>query len=92
MSSTEVFLFSALYLQLRGIDLGRIRKGELCGVIGCNNQAVKSLSYSDISLAQLSFKVEVKGSKVYLCKRHYREFKKAVKKLKRIERWRISPF
>jgi len=59
---------------------------RVCSVEGCNNPAVRSLSYEEASKANLRFKT--KARRVYLCKEHYKIYKKSVKKLKRLERWR----
>ena len=59
---------------------------RICSVQGCENPAVKSLSYEEASKAGLKFKSKTR--RVYLCKEHYKVYKKNVKKLKRLERWR----
>jgi len=65
--------------------LGRVKKGEKCSVKGCNEEAVRSLSVSKVKNAGL----DVEGAKrAYLCKEHYKEFKKGNKKDAQIEKWR----
>jgi hypothetical protein len=65
-----------------------VTKGTTCTVKGCSNPAVRSLAAAKVSAAGL--KIE-KGRRAYLCKEHYREYKKKTKKEKRLERWRYSP-
>jgi hypothetical protein len=57
--------------------LGRIDKGVKCSVSGCSRDAVRSLSTKKTKAA-------------YLCKEHYKEFKKKTKKDKTIDKWRYS--
>ncbi|MCD6510339.1 MAG: hypothetical protein J7L11_08150 [Thermoprotei archaeon] len=72
--------------------MGKVKKGITCSVTGCTNPAVKSVSSDEFSMVQTNLSVNVRGSKIYLCKEHYKVFKKASKKLRRLERWRISRF
>jgi len=72
--------------------MGKVSKGILCSVEGCGREAVRSLPADKVEAAGL----KVKGSRrVYLCKEHYKEYKKAMKKEKTLEKWRyrsrISP-
>lgn len=64
--------------------MGRTGKGTRCSVSGCEEEAVRSLSVSRAKAAGL----EVEGRRAYLCKEHYRTFKKGSRKERRIERWR----
>jgi hypothetical protein len=58
-----------------------------CSVIGCDKLAVRSLSNERVSNAGL--KVDGAGrGRAYLCKDHYKEFKKETKKEKMLEQWR----
>jgi len=67
--------------------MGRVSKGVLCSVDGCSREAVRSLSAAKVEEAGL----KVKGSrKVYLCKEHYKEYKRAIKKEKTLEKWRYK--
>jgi len=67
--------------------MGRVAKGEKCSVVGCDNLAVRSLSNEKISSSGLKVN-EVK--RVYLCKDHYKEYRKSpkIKQAKKIEKWR----
>jgi hypothetical protein len=65
--------------------LGRVDKGMKCSVSGCGNQAVRSLSAATVRSAGLT----VSGEKrAYLCKEHYKEYKKKTKKDKQLEKMR----
>jgi hypothetical protein len=65
--------------------LGRIDKGVKCSVSGCSRQAVRSISTAEVRSAGLT----VGGEKrAYLCKEHYKEYKKKTKKDKQLEKMR----
>jgi len=67
--------------------LGRIAKGVKCSVVGCDKEAVRSLSREKVSSAGL----KVEGTRrSYLCKGHYKEYKKETKKDKMLEKWRYK--
>ena len=65
--------------------MGRVAKGVKCSVVGCDKEAVRSLSTDKVSSAGL--KVD-EAKRSYLCKEHYKEFKKDTKKEKMLEKWR----
>jgi hypothetical protein len=65
--------------------LGRISKGTKCSVNGCNADAVRSIDIGKVKQAGLN----AEGTRrAYLCKEHYKEYKKGNKKTAQIERWR----
>jgi hypothetical protein len=65
--------------------MGKISKGTKCSVNGCNEYAVRSIDIGKVKQAGL----DAEGSKrAYLCKEHYKDFKKGNKKSAQIERWR----
>ena len=66
--------------------MGRIRKGVKCGVAGCSNDAVRSISIVKARAAG----VNVEGRRAFLCHDHYRDFKKGSRKERKIERWRYG--
>jgi hypothetical protein len=66
--------------------LGRVEKGIKCSVSGCGGEAVRSLSTDKVKLAGLNVSSSERRS--YLCKEHYKEYKKKTKKDKQLERWR----
>jgi hypothetical protein len=68
--------------------LGRIDKGVKCSVSGCSRDAVRSLSTKKTKAAGLN--VSSSEKRAYLCKEHYKEFKKKTKKDKTIDKWRYS--
>jgi len=74
--------------------LGKIKKGQVCLVVGCEAPAVRSLSLASLNPSELKlqFKEEVRRGKVYLCKKHYKEVKKILKKVKKLEKWRRGGF
>lgn len=61
--------------------MGKISKGAKCDIEGCSNPAERSLDASYVP------EVKKKG-RVYLCRNHYRDVKKHLKKEKKLERLR----
>lgn len=59
---------------------------KTCSVKRCGNPSVKTVAVE--KLKEVSLDVESKGRKVYLCKKHYKEYKRARRKIERLERWR----
>jgi hypothetical protein len=68
--------------------LGRIDKGVKCNVSGCSREAVRSLSTEKVRSAGLNVDSDQRRS--YLCKEHYKEYKKKTKKDKQLEKWRYG--
>ena len=68
--------------------MGRIDKGVNCSVSGCNKEAVRSLSTGKAKSAGLNIASNEK--RVYVCRDHYKEYKKKTKKDKIIDKWRYS--
>jgi len=68
--------------------LGRIDKGVKCSVSGCSREATRSISTDKVKSAGL--KVASDAKRAYLCKEHYKEFKKKTKKDKTLDKWRYS--
>jgi hypothetical protein len=68
--------------------VGRVGKGVKCSVSGCGKEAVRSVSTGKAKSAGLN--VSVNEKRVYLCKEHYKEFKKKTKKDKTIDKWRYG--
>lgn len=56
---------------------------KICDVVGCEEEAVKTVARKK---AEKIFNLEGRGSKVHLCKKHYKEFKKKTKKERELER------
>jgi hypothetical protein len=68
--------------------LGRIDKGVNCSVINCKNAAIRSLPFDKAKASGL--KITGEGKRTFLCKEHYKEFKKKTKKDKTIDKWRYG--
>jgi hypothetical protein len=68
--------------------LGKVAKGVKCSVVGCKEDAVRSISVEGISKAGLKVSTSGRG---YLCKNHYKELKKKLKKDRQIDQWRMKP-
>ena len=66
--------------------MGKVGKGQKCTVTGCGNDAVRSISTEEVSRAGMKVSL---GGRAYLCKEHYREMKKKLKKDREVERWRL---
>jgi hypothetical protein len=64
--------------------MGKIKKGAKCTVTNCNEDAVRSVSMPKAKAASL----DVEGKRAYLCKQHYKEYKKGNRKADQIEKWR----
>ena len=65
--------------------MGRVAKGVKCSVVGCGKQAVRSLPAEKVGAAGL----KVGGARrAYLCRDHYKEFKRGIKREKMLEKWR----
>lgn len=67
--------------------MGRVEKGEKCNVSGCSNMAERSISCDKVKAAGLKVNAE---KRAYLCKEHYKEFKKKNKKDRTLEKWRFG--
>ena len=66
--------------------MGKVDKGIGCSVSGCSNPAERSLSRAEMGGSGLSIGGE--GRRVYLCRDHYKTWKKATKKSRALERSR----
>ena len=65
--------------------MGRIDKGVKCSVSGCNNEAIRSLLADKVKSAGLKVN---EGRRAFLCREHYKEFKRGSKKDRVLEKWR----
>ena len=68
--------------------MGRIDKGQKCIVSGCGREAVRSISADKVRGAGLN--ISSKESRAYICKEHYKEYKKKTKKEKTLDKWRFG--
>ena len=66
--------------------MGRIEKGVKCSVSSCSREAARSISADKVKAAGLS--VGSSENRAYICKEHYKEYKKKTKKDKTLEKWR----
>ncbi len=62
-------------------------KVELCSVEGCNFEAVRSLNIHRV--ANTSLQLKGGSRKAFLCKLHYKQFKKETKKDRELEHYRF---
>lgn len=65
--------------------MGRVAEGVKCSVAGCDKGAVRSLSNERVKSAGLDV---IGGRRAYLCKDHYKEYKKKTRKERMLEKWR----
>lgn len=70
--------------------MGIIAKGAKCNVNGCDNDGVRSLTTSKVEGTGLS--ISNSSKKTVLCKVHYKEWKKATKQDREVERARYNRF
>ena len=67
--------------------MGRVAKGVKCSVVGCGKDSVRSIARDKVSASGL----KVDGTRrSYLCRDHYKEYKKGSKKDKLLEKWRFK--
>lgn len=66
--------------------MGKVDKGISCSVMGCSNKAVRSLSRSELGVSGLNVGGEER--RAYLCRDHYKAWKKATKKSRALDRSR----
>ncbi|HZB98764.1 MAG TPA: hypothetical protein VE226_02045 [Nitrososphaeraceae archaeon] len=67
--------------------MGRVDKGVNCSIQGCDQTAQRSMSGSKASMA-LNLDLDSTSKRIYLCKTHYREWKKGSKNERENERAR----
>ena len=65
--------------------MGRIAKGVKCSVAECGEDAVRSIGAGKVTAAGLSV---TSTKRAYLCKKHYKTYKKATRKDRTLEKWR----
>jgi len=70
--------------------MGVIAKGAKCNIIGCEKDGVRSLTTSKVEGTGLS--ISSGSKKTVLCKEHYKEWKKATKQDREVERARFDRF
>ena len=67
--------------------MGRVDKGEACSIVGCSAAAIRSISTDKVAHTGLNIG---NARRAYLCKAHYKEFKKLTRKDRQIDKWRYS--
>ena len=65
--------------------MGRVDKGVNCSVKGCDKTAERSMSGNKASMAG-DLVVNSSNRRVYLCREHYKEWKKSTKEDRENER------
>jgi len=70
--------------------MGIVAKGAKCNIDGCTNDGVRSLNTTKVEKTGL--RVTSTGKKTVLCKQHYKEYKKASKDDRELERARYDKF
>jgi hypothetical protein len=68
-------------------SLGRVSKGVKCNVVGCDKEAIRSLSNQKVSSAGLKVGT---ARRAYLCKEHYKEYKRKTRTERQLKQWRYS--
>lgn len=67
--------------------MGRVNKGIICSVQGCEEKAERSMSESKGMMAS-DLDIISSNKRVYLCRNHYKEWKKSTKDDRENERAR----
>ena len=67
--------------------MGRVNKGINCSIQACSEQAEKSMSESKGRMAN-DLDISSNTKRIYLCKNHYKDWKKATKEDRETERAR----
>ena len=67
--------------------MGRVDKGVNCSAQGCDQKAERSITQSRARMAA-DLDLDASGKRIYLCKDHYKEWKKATKEERGNERAR----
>ena len=67
--------------------MGKVSKGVGSSVVGCSAKAEVSLSADKVARY---LNISKESKRAYLCKSHYKEFKRASKKERELERARYS--
>ena len=68
-------------------NMGKVDKGVACSVQGCDQIALRSMSGSKAAMA-IDLMVDSSSKRIYLCRQHYKDWKKATKEDRDNERAR----
>jgi len=69
------------------VKKARVMKTIECSVDGCKKNYERSISFKLVSQSGLKLKSD-KAKKAYLCKEHYKEYKKKSKDDRKVQKWR----
>src|SRR5918994_7121756 len=88
-STSEQINRSTFYIQrcCSWLKMGRIDKGVNCSVQGCEEKGERSITSSKAQMAP-DLNLDITNKRAYLCKSHYKEWKKATKGERENERAR----
>jgi hypothetical protein len=67
--------------------MGRVERGVSCSAQGCDSPAERSISSSKAAMA-VDLGIDTSSKRTYLCRQHYKEWKKATKEDRENERAR----
>ncbi|NHI93308.1 MAG: hypothetical protein EAX96_12490 [Candidatus Lokiarchaeota archaeon] len=67
--------------------MGRVDKKVTCSVEKCQKEAERSINLQLVNKSGLKLK-KTKLNKAYLCKEHYKEYKKKSKQDRDVQKWR----
>jgi len=79
--------FSGTDNPVGAVSMGKVAKGQRCSVVGCGSAAIRSISPEKVAHSGLNIG---NARRAYLCKPHYREFKKLTRKDRQLDKWRFS--
>jgi len=65
--------------------MGKVSKGIKCSIVGCGRDAVRSLPTEKVVAVGLKIS---ETRHAYLCRDHYKEYKKVTRKDRMLDRWR----
>lgn len=85
--STQFRTTFYIHIMLLSLKMGRIDKGVNCSVQGCQEKGERSITSSKAQMAP-DLDLDMTGKRAYLCKSHYKEWKKATKEDRDNERAR----
>jgi len=83
MNSDQLFILAQFLFKI----MGRIDKGVSCSVQGCEQEAERSMSGSKAGMAS-DLSIDSSAKRIYLCKEHFKEWKKSTKEERENERAR----
>jgi len=69
--------------------VGKVAKGVKCSISGCSKDALRSLPVDKVNASGLKV-ASSSCRRAYLCKDHYKEYKKSTKKERKLEQWRFK--